>query len=291
MIWAAFTVFAAFMQSFRNAFQSSLSQHVTTSGVTLARFIWAGPLAGLYLLALYQWQPVAIPTPSTSTFSYIIGAAIMQILATGLMVRIFKEKNYAIGVGLAKSEAIIAAVFGVWFFSTTLTPLGWIGVFLGGIAVFLLSSATSLKHLSLSTVCYGVGSGAAFALTSLWVREASLSLHLPFPYSAAWVLLAVISLQTCLLVGYLLLRDRHTLVALMAHSKLTIATSVASCLGSIGWFSAMSLESVPYVKTVGQIEVLFTLLISFFWFNERLKRSDILGLALIVIAAILVIWA
>ncbi len=68
-------------------------------------------------------------------------------------------------------------------------------------------------------------------------------------------------------------------------------TSFFSCVGSLGWFTAMSLESVPLVKTLGQVEVLFTLLISVFWFKEKLKRTDLLGLALVVVAAVLVMWA
>ncbi len=44
-------------------------------------------------------------------------AGCSQILATALMVQLFKQKNYAVGVGLAKSEAILAAIIGVTFFS------------------------------------------------------------------------------------------------------------------------------------------------------------------------------
>ncbi len=291
MTWVLFTVFAAFMQSFRNALQSALSRHVSTSGVTFARFIYASPIALLYLIVLHQWQAAPWPTVSVLFVSYVVGASIMQILATALMVKIFKQKNYAIGVGLAKSEAIIAAILGVFFFGSALTFLGWVGVLIGSVAVFLLSGLSSIRSLSWRTVCFGVGSGGAFALTSLWVREASLCLDLPFPHSAAWVLFLVLSLQTIILLFYLLIADRPTIKALTKRPRLTFATSVASCLGSIGWFSAMSIESVPYVKTLGQVEVLFTLMISFFWFNEKLKKSDLGGLILIVIAAIMVMWA
>jgi drug/metabolite transporter (DMT)-like permease len=172
-----------------------------------------------------------------------------------------------------------------------LSPLGWLGVGVGAIAVFLLSGVRNLTDLPLQTVAIGAASGAAFALTSLWIREASLALGLPFPYGAAWVLLFVISCQTLLLLGYLLIRDRAVLVALWQRPRLTLLTSFFSCIGSLGWFTAMSLESVPLVKTLGQVEVLFTLLISVFWFKEKLKRTDLLGLALVVIAAVLVMWA
>ncbi|MCG6480735.1 multidrug transporter, partial [Vibrio parahaemolyticus] len=145
---------------------------------------------------------------------------------------------------------------------------------LGGIGVFMLSAQGGFRQLSLPTILLGLGSGSAFALTSLWVREASLALGLPFPHSAAWVLLLVISLQTLLLVGYLFARDINTLKALWSKPKLTLLTSISSCIGSMGWFSAMSLQAVPYVKTLGQVEIFFTMLISIFWLRQRVRIKD-----------------
>lgn len=290
MLWIPFTLLAAFMQAWRNAFQKQLSQEVSVIGVTLARFIWASPLAGLYLWGLYQWQPAARPDINGHFVSFIVAAALAQIVATALMVRLFTLKNYAIGAGLAKSEAVLAAILGVLFFSETLTLLGWFGVTLGGAAVFLLSGS-SLRQLSIPVLLLGLGSGLAFALTSLWVRQASLVLGLPFPHGAAWVLLMVILLQTILLVLYLALNDSLTLQAIWQRPKLTFLISICSCIGSIGWFTAMSLESVALVKTLGQVEVLFMLLISTFIFKEKLKQTDHLGLLLIVLAAIAVMWA
>ncbi|GAA0371549.1 DMT family transporter [Bowmanella denitrificans] len=290
MLWIPFTLMAAFMQAWRNAFQKQLSQDVAVSGVTLARFIYAGPLAALYLFVLYQWQPVAKPDFSGLFGLYILGAALMQILATALMVKLFQLRNYAIGVGLAKSEAILAAALGVVFFAVSLDWLGWLGVLLGAVAVFLLSGIRAVHGWSWQTLCLGLGSGLAFALTSLWVREASLELGLPFPHGAAWVLLLVILLQSLLLVAWLIIRDMATLKALWQRPKLTLTISFCSCVGSIGWFTAMSLESVALVKTLGQVEVLFSLLISAWWFKEKLARADKLGLLLIVIAAICVVW-
>ncbi|MDX3774503.1 DMT family transporter [Chromatiaceae bacterium AAb-1] len=278
------------MQAWRNAFQKQLSKDVNALGVTLARFIWAWPFAALYVFGLYQWQPADIPDFSLSFVMYILGASVAQIIATVLMVKLFQLKNYAIGVGLAKSEAILAAILGVAFFATVLTPIGWFGVILGAFAVFLLSGVR-LRYISWPTLLLGLGSGLAFALTSLWVREASLLLAVPFPYSAAWVLLWVIATEAVMLVVWLFFKDKNTLRALLKRSKLTLLISIFSCIGSLGWFTAMSLESVALVKTLGQIEVLFSLLISVFFFKEKLVRTDHLGLLLIVIAAICVVWA
>lgn len=52
----------------------------------------------------------------------------------------------------------------------------------------------------------------------------------------------------------------------------------------------MAIEAVPYVKTLGQVEVFFTVLISIYWLRDRIRINDISGLVLIAIAAILVMW-
>jgi drug/metabolite transporter (DMT)-like permease len=212
----------------------------------------------------------------------------MQIVATALMVVLFKQKNFAIGAGLAKCEAPVAALLGVLFFSTTLSYWGWLGVAIGAVAIIILSTPGKLQDMSLKTVAIGLASSSAFALTSLWIREASLSLSVPFPHSAAWVLFLVITLQTLMLTSYLYVRDRPALKLMFTHKKLVIFTSLTSFLGSLGWFSAMSLQTVPYVKSLGQIEIFFMMLISAYWLKEKTRKKDMLALILVGIAAALV---
>lgn len=291
MLWIPFTIFAAFMQAWRNAFQKKLSQDVSSVGVTLARFIYAGPLAVIYLIFLYQFGTAEMPEFTPTYGLLILLASLAQIAATVLMVMLFRLRNYAMGVGLAKSEAVIAAILGALFFSALLTPLAWLGVFIGGLAIWLMANPAHLKSISLPTLVTGLGSGLCFALTTLWVREASLMLGLPFLHSAAWVLLSVILLQTLLLLVWVVLREPATLAQLWRRPQLTMAISLCSFLGSLGWFTAMSLETVALVKTLGQIEILFTLIISARWFRESLSRRDLIGLGLIVVGAVCVILA
>ncbi|MGS2719394.1 EamA family transporter [Paraglaciecola aestuariivivens] len=291
MSWVFFTLGAVVMQTLRNALQSQLSSHVSTAGVTLARFLFAPPIALLYLGILYAVSAQIIPLFSVKFILYVSLAGISQIAATALMVQLFKQKNFAVGAGLAKSEALVAGVFGTIFFGSHLSLLGWLGILVGGVAVFVLSGSSRRGQLNLKTVLLGLACGSCFALTSLLVREASLLLAVPFPHSAAWVLLWVLCIQTCLLVIYIALKDRATFSKLKIHAKATLATSATSCLGSICWFSAMALQHVAYVKTVGQLEVLFTLLMAKFWLKNSVQKHEVLGLCFIAVAAILVMWA
>ncbi|WP_133468003.1 EamA family transporter [Paraglaciecola marina] len=291
MTWIFFTLGAVVMQTFRNALQSQLSASVSTSGVTLARFLFAPPIALVYLLILYSVSDQITPTFNQAFILIVLAASLLQIAATSFMVILFKQKNFAVGAGLAKSEALVAGVLGTLFFGSQLSLFGWLGILVGGAAVFVLSGGGKKGGLSLKTIGIGLACGTCFALTSLFVREASHMLNVPFPHSAAWVLLWVLCIQTLLMSSYIAINDRSIFIALKNNSGKTLATSATSCLGSICWFSAMALHHVAYVKTLGQIEVLFTMLIAIFWLKNKVARHEVIGLLLIAAAAVLVMWA
>ena len=206
------------------------------------------------------------------------------------MVVLFKQKNFAVGAGLAKSEALVAGVVGMLFFGSDLSLLGWLGILIGAVAVFVLSGWRRGGDLSAKTVAIGLACGSCFALTSLYAREASHALGLPYVQAAGWVLFWVLSLQTVLLCTFITARQPDTFKKLAARPGLVIAASVTSCIGSIGWFTAMAMQHVAYVKTLGQLEVLTTMLITIVWFKQPVRRHEFVGLVLIGLAAILVMW-
>ncbi|MFQ3198013.1 MAG: drug/metabolite transporter (DMT)-like permease [Paraglaciecola sp.] len=284
-LWIPFTLMAAFMQSWRNAFQKRLSVDVDTLGVTLARFILAVPMAAIYVSVLFYHGDTNIPQLDVEFYLIIVLGAISQIFSTALMVKLFRLRNFAMGVGLAKSEAVIAAVLGALFFTAPLSAMAWGGVLVGCVAVWLISVPKGMKHISWPTLILGLASGLCFALTTLLVRQASLMSQLPFLQGAAYVLFWVLLIQTIIMLVWLLIRSP---CALWALPKLVFTISF---VGSIGWFTAMSLETVALVKTLGQVEIFFTLLISAKWFKEKLQRGDKWGLGLILIGALTVILA
>ncbi|MFD3318222.1 EamA family transporter [Alteromonas macleodii] len=291
MSWILFTLGAVVMQTVRNALQSKLSGAVNTSGVTLSRFILAPPIALVYLLILYSSSASQVPEFSGSFIAVILCASLLQIAATSLMVILFKQKNFAIGAGLAKSEALVAGVVGMLFFGSYLTPLGWAGIVIGAIAVFVLSSGNRLHGISVKTMVIGLACGTCFALTSLLVREASHMLNVQHTVAAAWVLLWVLCVQTISLSGYIALTKPFVFRQLTNAKKQVLAISTVSCLGSICWFTAMALQHVALVKTLGQLEVLLTLVLSHYWLKNAVTKREIAGLLLIGLAAILVMWA
>ena len=66
---------------------------------------------------------------------------------------------------------------------------------------------------------------------------------------------------------------------------------LASLGGSICWFTAFTLQSAAYVFAVGQIEVIFSILVSVLVFRETISRREFTGITLLtasILALVLV---
>jgi len=62
-----------------------------------------------------------------------------------------------------------------------------------------------------------------------------------------------------------------------------------SACGSACWFTAFAMAEVALVRSVGQIEIVFTLLFSRFYLKETLKPGDVVGLALVVCGVLVIV--
>ena len=57
---------------------------------------------------------------------------------------------------------------------------------------------------------------------------------------------------------------------------------------SAGWFSAFALQPATYVRTLGLIEMVFSYLVSRRFFREQLSPKELLAMALLAGAVILI---
>jgi drug/metabolite transporter (DMT)-like permease len=292
--WIAFTVLAAVMQAVRTAGQKQISSTVSPMGATLIRYVFGLPFAIAYLLFISQFTALALFSDALVNARFIIYglmAGVAQIIATVLLVKCFSFRNFTVGTSFAKTEAIQTAVFGMLLFGSSLSPLGWLAVAVGVLGIFIVSIPTKSGHWEPMNVVLGTLSGTAFALTSLWLREASLSLELPALKSAALTLVFMISAQSILCIAYIAVREKEQFVAIRKRIRLAWFVGLTSALGSVGWFTAMTLQNPALVKSLGQIEFIFTLLLTTFFFKEKVTRRELAGVLAIVASVLLILQA
>lgn len=290
--WITFTILAAFMQAIRTAGQKQLTNCVSPMSSTLIRYVFGLPFAIVYLIYLTDGQTQSLLLEASKNTRFLIYGAmagIAQIAATFLLIKVFSFRNFTVGTSFAKTEAIQAAVLGSVLFASTLTPLAWLAVAIGFIGVFIVSIPTRAQSWEAQNVMLGTLSGTAFALTSLWLREASLSLNLPVLQSAAITLVCMVGFQALVCIGYTALREPNQLAAIRTRLGLATFVGLTSALGSIGWFTAMTFQNPAIVKSLGQIEFIFTLLLTTLFFKERVSGRELLGVVAIVASVILLL--
>jgi drug/metabolite transporter (DMT)-like permease len=107
--------------------------------------------------------------------------------------------------------------------------------------------------------------------------------------AAAFTLVVATATQTVVMGAYLAVRERGELGRVFAQAPTGALVGASSALGSAGWFTAFTLQIAAYVRTLGLVELLFTLLISLYAFRERPSRAELAGLGLLVLSVAMVL--
>ncbi len=288
-VWILFTLLAVLMQALRTAAQKQLSGQLTATATTLSRYLYGLPPVLLYLFWLTGPGDYPLPAVNMRFFWFGSCASLAQIIATILMIRLFQCRSFAVGVTFAKTEALYAAVAGALLFAQPLPAVGWLVVIVGVAGVWLMSPGRNASATALPEVLLGLGSGLGFAFTSLWLREASLALEAAALISAAVTLCYMVALQGLILTVWLWLREPRALAGVFRHWRSGSFIGITSALGSVGWFTAMTLQSVAWVKALGQLEFLLVVLITHRFFRERVSAHEYLGMGLIALSVLILL--
>ncbi|MEK7836285.1 MAG: EamA family transporter, partial [Pseudomonadota bacterium] len=127
-IWIPISVFAALMQAVRTAAQKTLNQSMSTMGTTYVRSLFGMPTLIVFLGAAMLYTGHGIPKYNPAFLLHTAVAALTQVLATALLIHMFRLKNFAVGTMLTKTDIIMTALIGTALFSEQLTPLGWVAL-------------------------------------------------------------------------------------------------------------------------------------------------------------------
>lgn len=291
-LWIPISIFAAFMQNLRFMLQKHLkATRLSTGGATFSRFVFAAPLAMLLVWALVASGIRDLPGFNARFFVFAIAGGVSQILATVCVVVLFGERNFTVGITLKKTETMQTAIIALLVLGEAVSLWGVIAILIGLVGVILLSDPpkTDVKLKWQARVFnrasgFGMASGALFGVSATGYRGASLALggDGDFLIRAATTLAFVTLFQTVIMAAWLRWREIGQLTAVMKSWRVTALVGVTGVLGSLGWFMAFTLQHAAYVKALGQIELVFTFIASYFFFKERSSGRELAGIALVV---------
>ncbi|WP_163849371.1 DMT family transporter [Pseudooceanicola aestuarii] len=289
--WIAFTLAAVVFQTARFMLQKTLARAaLSAAGATFARFVFSAPLVWVALWALAPGLPQLGP----EFWIYAMAGGAAQILATVLVVLLFKSRNFAVGVTLKKTEVLMAVLVGLLVLGEGVSPSALTAILLGLGGVLLLADPPQLNNgwrgwTRNRAAVYGIGSGVLFAISGVTYRGASLLVTGEGWYRALVTLTAVVTVQMITMILWLALREPGQITRVFRAWRIAGWVGLASLAGSFCWFSAFTLQNAAYVNAVGQAEVVLSLLAGALFFRERITRREGTGIALITVSVLVLI--
>lgn len=298
-LWIPITIAAAFGQNLRSVLQKQLTGRLSVGGATATRFFFAAPFAVIYVALLHFAFALPLPMPGLRFAAWCIVGGVGQIVATQLLVGLFKFRNFAVGTAYSKTETVQAALFGILVLGESVSGGGLLAILVSLAGLFALSLANEritaqslLASVTSAVARRGLASGAAFAVAAIAYRAASLSLGgAGYTMNAAYTLACVTLLQSLLMALWLSTREPGEITRVGGAWRQAIWVGLTGMLASAGWFTAMTLEQVAYVRALGQIELLFTFASAVIWFHERVRPNELVGIALLIAGILLLLLA
>jgi drug/metabolite transporter (DMT)-like permease len=324
-LWVAFTLVAAFSQTFRNLLQKGLTATLGTVGATHVRFLFGLPCAVLMVGVVLSASPPRQLQWSAEFWLWVWVGGLAQIVATALMLGAMQGKSFAVATAYVKSEPVTVALLAFVFLGE---PLGWFAaaaIVVATVGVVLMSMPAPNSGASASAaappsaqaagqrpgsaasgvtsglggpgwasapVVLGIGAGALFALAAVGFRGAVLALgDDPFYVRAAVTLVVSLAIQTGVLSLWLALRSPDTLGAIFRAWRPSLGAGALGAFASLCWFVAFALQSPALVRTLALVEILFAMALARRLFAQRESAREVWGIALMVlgVAALLIV--
>ncbi|WP_380057663.1 EamA/RhaT family transporter [Falsihalocynthiibacter sp. SS001] len=286
-LWIPITIAAAFAQNLRFMLQKHLkSTRLSTGGATFARFLYSAPLVAILLAIYLNVSETPLPQTSARFWVMALSGGLAQILATMCVVALFAHRSFAVGITFKKTEVLQTALLGFVVLNERVSAWGLGAILVGFVGVILLSDsrengATGWRARLFNRASgLGLLSGVLFAISATGYRGASLSLGLDVPFfaRACFTLAVVTASQTLAMAIWLAIRENGEIRRVLVNWRVAGLVGVTSMFGSLGWFTAFTLQNAAYVKALGQIELLFSFIASTLFFGERTTPRELIAM-------------
>ena len=296
-LWAVIAIIAAIAQSLRTVCQKLLIPHVGELGASFSRFIYGITFAWLWVLTICLMTDNSLPNISFLFIAFVGLAGILQIVFTILLIMMFNHRNYAIGIALSKTEILQTAILEAIIigYTASFSIIGAISMGLIGIALLSYQKVefkNGVKsHLFFSPPHFlGIGAGAALALANIFYFKATILLNSDLlVINASFTAAISISLQTIFLGSYLVFREPAQLMLCLANWKIGFFVGITAVISSTAWFFAFAMFHLGAVRAVGQIELIISILFSWFFLNEKITLLELIGISILGVSIVIVL--
>ncbi|WP_337248613.1 DMT family transporter [Rhodovulum sulfidophilum] len=291
-LWVIVTIGAAAVQTVRFMLQKRLrGLGLSTAGATFSRFVFAAPLAALGLVALMAVRGEALPGIAPAFWAHAATGGLAQIIATFATVALFSERSFAVGVAFTKTEVIQVAAFSALLLGEPVSAPGMAAIAIGVLGVIALSRPPGgWGGMSWRALGLGLLAGGFFGLSAIGYRGATLQVASEDALMRALLALSCVTMmQTLAMAAWMAWREPGELARVARKWRAVLPVGATGMLGSAGWFTAFALQNAAYVRSLGQIELIFSILASVLVFHEKLRAAEIFGMALLLASILMLV--
>lgn len=311
-MWILVSLAAGSLQTARNGLARSLSRQLPAVLLSWARFAFNLPFAATLLAVLALVSE--LPALSSAFLFFCLIAGVAQLVANVALVTSFRMATFAQAIVIHKSEVALTAVVGAVVFAEVPSALGWLGVATTMIGVAMIALAgrpgTARRPGTAgfepsadwrSVVAANQGSALALIAAALLVvaafsiKEATQELEAVNPQLdsvfplAATALFHVTWMEVVILTVWILATNPSRFGLVPAHRGRLAAIGFTGFAGSLAWFWAFSLTLVAYVRAVGQIEAVLSVLLALYVWHEHQARRQLPGIAVTMVGILLIV--
>ena len=284
-MWIVVTFLATILQTLRTAAQARLRADLSVNAAELCAL---HPRRTTINYSLHTCRLVVGRRYANNPFALLVYRHRRRYCAnrrTIALLTAFDRRDFAIGTVYSKTEVIQVAVFSAVIVGEPLQLWGWVSVIavLVGVVKLASPSDTPLRQLIAHrdyAAQAGVLAGAGFALASVGIRWASTSLgEHPALVRGLITLAAMNTAQTIVNGVWIRVREPKSIGIIFRHWRRTLPVGAMSVGGSAAWAIAMSMETAAKVRSLGQLELLLTFVVSRVWLQQQHRRSEFVASA------------
>jgi len=273
-------------------FQKNIIEDVGVLASAYSRFIFALPFVALLAVFFLDIEELLILNNlSVKTWFFLVTASICQILFTIILIKLFTLRSFAIGVAFSKTEVIQTTLLEIVIIGFILTSHVLLAIIIGFIGMLFMSKQKLIgnvghSRLFLQQVILGVSCGIFLGLSSVLFKVALDSVAIAIIYKKVIVLsFLALAIQSVIFGAYIVIADeKKKLDKLFNIWKKGLPVGFFGCSATFCWFYAFSLVDATLVRAVGQLEIVFSVLMSYIFYKERITGSELIGMSLITIS-------
>ena len=295
MNWIIVTIFAAFFQNLRSSIQKNLNKEVSTIASTYVRFAFALPFATiLFFLYFRNFEIIKEILTQDKFIIYLLLGSLSQIIFTFILLYLFKFSNFMVGTSLSKTEVIQIAILEFFILEEKLNKFGASGIVIATLGIIILSIKDTklfFKNLISKTTIIGLVSGFFLALSVVYFRAAALTLEnfeSNFEKALSTLFFGLI-IQPAVLTTYIYFFEKEQFSKLYKKKFESFGAGIAGFLATISWFYAFTLIQSSFVRALGQVEIIFSYISSRFYFKEKIKINEIIGIVIFIIGILVLL--